>query len=85
MGIWSGRDTSITIRIDDRILLLARMRALRERASVNQLMREFLEQYAANAVRDPDALWPPAPAPVHEPEPEPIFGSGKRGASSMGP
>jgi len=58
LGIWSGRDTSITIRIDDRILLLARMRALRERASVNQLLREFLEQYAANAVVDPDALWP---------------------------
>jgi hypothetical protein len=53
----SYRATNVTIKIDQLVLLQARYRALCERTSVNRLVRQFIEEYAETAVRDPAALW----------------------------
>jgi hypothetical protein len=47
----------VTIKIDQLVLIQARYRALCERTSVNRLVRQFIEEYAETAVRDPAALW----------------------------
>ena len=38
--------TNLTITVDDRLLKLARMRALEDGTSVNALLRTYLERYA---------------------------------------
>ena len=53
----SHRATNVTIKIDQLVLLQARYRALWDRTSVNRLVRQFIEEYAETAVRDPAALW----------------------------
>ena len=53
----SHRATNVTIKIDQLVLLQARYRALCDRTSVNKLVRQFIEEYAETAVRDPAALW----------------------------
>lgn len=47
----------MTIKVDQLVLLQARYRALCDRTSVNKLVRQFIEEYAETAVRDPAALW----------------------------
>lgn len=54
----SGRPVNVTIKVDQLVLLQARMRALLERTSVNRMLRQHLEEYAELAVKDPAALWP---------------------------
>ena len=53
----SYRATNVTIKIDQLVLLQARYRALCNRTSLNRLVRQFIEEYAETAVRDPAALW----------------------------
>ena len=53
----SHRATNVTIKIDQLVLLQARYRALCDCTSVNKLVRQFIEEYAETAVRDPAALW----------------------------
>ncbi len=53
------RDTSLTLRIDPDVVLWARMRALRSGTSVNQMVRQFLEEYAAV----PSGFWEGLPPP----------------------
>jgi hypothetical protein len=53
----SHRATNVTIKIDQLVLLQARYRALCDRTSLNRLVRQFIEEYAETAVRDPAALW----------------------------
>lgn len=43
---------NLTITIDDEVLLRARMRALEQDTSVNALLRDYLEAFAAT-----DARW----------------------------
>jgi hypothetical protein len=40
---------NLTITVDDRLLKLARMRALEQGTSVNALLREYLQAYAGAA------------------------------------
>ena len=53
----SYRATNVTIKIDQLVLLQARYRALCDRTSLNKLVRQFIEEYAETAVRDPAARW----------------------------
>jgi hypothetical protein len=54
----SGRTVNVTIKVDQLVLVQARMRALLEGNSVNRVLRAHLEEYAEPAVKDPGALWP---------------------------
>jgi hypothetical protein len=54
----SGRPVNVTIKVDQLVLVQARMRALLERTSVNRVLRQALEEYAELAVKDPAKLWP---------------------------
>ena len=69
-----GPDSTLTIRIDAHVLMWARMRALRDRTSVNARLRRYLEEYAAV----PPGFWEglPPPWPAHDscPQPEPEEG-----------
>jgi hypothetical protein len=40
-------ETNLTLRVDEQVLLWARIRASFARTSVNALVREFLREYAA--------------------------------------
>ncbi len=44
------RITSLTVRVDELVLLHARMRALLEGTSVSRLVRSFLDDYAADSL-----------------------------------
>jgi hypothetical protein len=68
----SYRATNVTIKIDQLVLLQARHRALCDRTSVNKLVRQFIEEYAETAVRDPAALW----GHLVRPE-DPVVGKGE--------
>ena len=52
----SHRATNVTMKVDQLVLLQARYRALSNRTSLNRLVRQFIEEYAETAVRDPAAL-----------------------------
>ena len=47
---------NLTVTIDDRLLKLARLRALEQGTSVNALLREYLEAYAGAADLQAKAL-----------------------------
>jgi hypothetical protein len=47
---------NLTITVDDRLLKLARLRALEQGTSVNALLREYLEAYAGAAGAQARAL-----------------------------
>ena len=47
---------NLTITIDDRLLRLARLRALEQGTSVNALLRDYLEAYAGAADAQARAL-----------------------------
>jgi len=68
----SYRATNVTIKIDQLVLLQARYRALCDRTSLNKLVRQFIEEYAETAVRDPAALW----GHLVRPE-DPVVGKGE--------
>ena len=68
----SYRATNVTIKVDQFVLLQARYRGLCDRASVNKLVRQFIEEYAETAVRDPAALW----GHLVRPE-DPVVGKGE--------
>jgi hypothetical protein len=59
----SGRATNVTIKVDQLVLLQARVRAFRERTSVNRMLRAHLEAYAESAIKDAARLWPDLVAP----------------------
>ena len=40
-------DENLTLRVDPDVVLWARMRALRSGTSVNRIIRQFLDEYAA--------------------------------------
>ncbi len=40
-------DKNLTLRIDEQVLLWARMRALRDGTSINRRIRQYLDEYAA--------------------------------------
>lgn len=48
--------SNLTITVDDAMLKKARLRALTEGISVNELLRKFLESYAAVAAEEAAAL-----------------------------
>jgi hypothetical protein len=52
-------DSTLTLRIDPDVVLWARMRALRSGTSVNQMVRQFLEEYAAVPLGFWEGLSPP--------------------------
>lgn len=58
-------DSSFTIRVDPDVVLWARMRALRSGTSVNQMVRQFLEEYAAV----PSGFWEGLSPPWDSDEP----------------
>lgn len=47
---------NLTITVDDRLLKLARMKALEQGTSVNALLREYLQAYAGAAEAQARAL-----------------------------
>ena len=60
-------ECNLTLRVDEDVVLWARMRALRSGTSVNRLVRRFLQDYAAV----PRAWWEGLPPPWDEPDPDP--------------
>jgi hypothetical protein len=60
------RPGNLTVRVDDDVVLWARMRALRERTTVGTKVRAWLEEYA----QVPRGWWEGLPPPWDEAEGE---------------
>src|SRR5579864_1402953 len=53
---WSTGMANLTIAVDEETLRRARIKALRQGSSVNQLLREYLESYAGGSSEQAAAL-----------------------------